>query len=108
MLPPSNAAATRPPRAERYPTSINARLNRRTRALRMAAIVEAMTTIHGLLDGLDLQPAELQAFELSVSALADLDRRLTVLVRDHDRWQDVDVQFRGIEAGIDHGLGYWR
>ena len=89
---------------DRYPSLINTRLNSAARTLRMEAIVQAMTEIQQVMRGLDLKPAEAQAFELSVSSLADLNRRLTALVRDHDRWQDVDVQFRGIEAGIDRDL----
>lgn len=70
----------------------------------METIVQAMTAIQQEMPSLDLRPGEVQAFELSVSSLADLSRRLTALVRDHDRWQDVDVQFHGIKAGIDHNL----
>lgn len=89
---------------DRYPSLINTRLNAAARALRMGAIVQAMVTIKNTLDHLEVDPQKAQAFVESTAYLADLNNRLTVLVSDHDRWQDVDVQFRRIEAGIDSGL----
>jgi|GEM_PF-6267932 len=89
---------------DRYPSLINARLNAAARTLRMEAIVQAMTTIEQTLGHVGVDPQKARAFEQSVTSLADLSGRVTVLVTDHDRWQDVDVQCRRIEAGIDRDL----
>ncbi len=85
---------------DRYPSLVNTRLNSAARALRMDAIERAMTTILDMLKSRVGESAEVTSFAAGTASLAELDQHLTCLVRDHDRWQDVDVELRRVEATL--------
>jgi uncharacterized membrane-anchored protein YhcB (DUF1043 family) len=85
---------------DRYPSRVNTRLNEAARAIRMDAIGRAMTTILDMLRERDAASAEVTTFAAGVASLTELNQRLTCLVRDHDRWQDVDVELRRVEATL--------
>lgn len=85
---------------DRYPSLVNARLNSAARALRMDAIERAMTAILDMLTARVGQSAEVASFAAGTTALIELGRRLACLVRDHDRWQEVDVELRRVEATL--------
>lgn len=85
---------------DRYPSLVNARLNSAARALRMDAIERAMTTILDMLKTRVGASDEVTSFAVGTASLTDLSQRLTCLVRDHDRWQDVDVELRRVEATL--------
>jgi len=82
------------------PSHINTRLNVTARALRLPALVEALTHVRDNLARFDLDPEKVGQFEAGVEALARLDERLTALVDDHDSWQVVDLELRRIEAAM--------
>ena len=83
------------------PALINSRLNAAARALRLPALVEAMTRVRDHLARPDLDPDKVQQFEVGVDALASLNDSLTALVDEHDKWQVVDVELRRIEPALE-------
>lgn len=83
---------------DRYPSLVNARLNSAARALRIHAIEQAMTTILDMLRNRVGASAEVTSFGVGIASLAALNQRLTYLLGHHDRWQDVDVELRRLEA----------
>jgi len=93
----------------RHPTRVNERLNAAARALRLAAIVQAM---HTILEKVRQQPADrtpaqrerVQQFENGVQALMLLQQNLSARVSQHDRWQAVDLELRRIELSIGQDL----
>ncbi len=88
-----------------HPTRINERLNAAARALRLAAIEQAMASIRKDLRQAKLPPKKVRRFENGVTALGDLGDHLVRLVEDHDRWQAVDLELRRIETAMNHDLG---
>lgn len=85
---------------DRYPSLVNARLNSAARALRMDAIERAMSTILDMLRRRVGESTEVASFAAGTASLVDLGQRLACLVRDHDRWQEVDVELRRVEATL--------
>jgi len=93
----------------RHPTRVNERLNAAARALRLAAIVQAM---HIILEKVRQQPVDrtpiqrdrVQQFESGVQALMLLQQNLSARVSQHDRWQAVDLELRRIESSIGQDL----
>ena len=83
---------------DRYPSQTTRAVNSAARSLRMEAIEQAMATILTMLRNYGVASEELRTFEAGCASLAELNQRLTSLVRDHDRWQDVDVELRRVEA----------
>ena len=88
-----------------HPTRINERLNAAARALRLAAIEQAMTSIRKDLRQAKLSPKKVRRFENGVTALGNLGDHLVRLVEDHDRWQAIDLELRRIETAMNHDLG---
>lgn len=85
---------------DRYPSLINARLNAAAKSLRMEAIEQAIASILVILRVNSPSSPDTQAFDAGRASLAELNRRLTGLVRDHDRWQDLDVELRRVQAAL--------
>ncbi len=86
------------------PSQINTRLNAAARALRLSALVEAMTFLSDKLEHTDLNPGQVSRFEAGVDALVSLNDKLSAFVEEHDRWQAVDMELRRIEVNIKHDL----
>jgi hypothetical protein len=82
------------------PSQINTRLNDAARALRLPALVAALTSVRDQLAQLDLDVAKMRQFDAGVEALANLNQSLAALVDEHDRWQIVDLELRRIEAAM--------
>ena len=83
------------------PSRINTRLNDAAKNLHLPTLVRAMATIRDELKGIDLDSERLHQFEGGVDALGGLNRSLSVLVGDHDRWQAMDDELRWVEALLD-------
>lgn len=83
---------------DRYPSLINARVNAAARSLKMDAIEQGMATILTMLRNSVVASETLEALAAGRASLAELNQRLPSLVRDLDRWQDVDVELRRVEA----------
>jgi hypothetical protein len=86
------------------PSSINQRLNATARALRLGALIEALTAIQVALSSLPLDRARVAQFESGVAALRSLDARLTTLVEAHNRWQTVERMLSRIEDVMAYDL----
>jgi hypothetical protein len=86
------------------PSSINQRLNVTARALRLGALVDALSAIQAALSSLPLDRTRLAQFESGVEALRSLDARLTTLVEAHNRWQAVERMLSRIEDVIAYDL----
>lgn len=82
------------------PSSINQRLNAAARALRLDALVEALTMIDTTLHDLHVEPDKVAQFTAGVEALRSLDVRLMKLVEAHDNWQALERMLSRIEDVI--------
>src|SRR5262249_29291945 len=85
----------------REPSRINFRLATTARALRLGALVEALTVVRNRLAALDreaLGPRHFAAFEQGVAALAQLDDLLDTFVSNHNAFQEIDDELRRVEA----------
>lgn len=88
----------------RQPSTVNTRLVASAGALRLAALVKAMSTVRDSLTDLprDAVPAvQLHEFEQDVEALAKLDADLKSLVATHNSFQELDNELRRVEAMLD-------
>jgi hypothetical protein len=79
------------------PSSINQRLNMAARALRLEALIQAMTAIRNGLSTLNLEREKIAQFETGVAALESLHARLARLVEAHDNWQALERILSRIE-----------
>ncbi|MGE0449896.1 MAG: effector-associated domain EAD1-containing protein [Vicinamibacterales bacterium] len=82
------------------PSQINTRLNAAARALRLEAIVDALTLLLNRFTGGGLDPAKVQTFSESIRSLEALQQNLTALVLEHDRWQALDLDLRRIQQNL--------
>ena len=83
------------------PSQINAHLNAAAKALRLPALVDAMTRVRDQLANVaGLDAARVSQFETGVDALVMLNPRLATLVSDHGRWQALDLELRRIDATL--------
>jgi Effector-associated domain 1 len=82
------------------PSQINTRLNTAARALRLSDLVEALTLLRDKLTGVGLDPVKLGVFSDGIDALVALQKNLTALVIEHDRWQTVDLDLRRIQVNL--------
>lgn len=82
------------------PSQINTRLNEVARSLLLSALVSAMTRIHENLGTLAMDKDRLQEFVEGAYSLAKLDNNLTELVKAHDDWQAIMLEFRRIESSL--------
>ncbi len=86
---------------------INTRLVSAAGALRLPALVSAMTTLHDNLARLSLAGQaqhRLSSFAKDVIDLARLSARLSAMIDEHDRWQAVDDELRRIEAQLEQNM----
>lgn len=86
------------------PSRINTSLNTAARALRLPALVKAMTCVRDNLTHGELDLEKTSQFKDGVEALANLERTLTVLVRTHNDWQELDLELRRIEANLEQDI----
>jgi hypothetical protein len=90
------------------PSQINTRLNASARALRLPALVEALSyiceSICDSLTHLDLDTEKVDQFRAGVGVLAGLAQNLIALVQGHDGWQVVDLELRRIETAMQQDM----
>jgi hypothetical protein len=80
------------------PSRINTRLSASARAIRLPALVEAITFVSDNLHDPSLDAFKVGQFQSGMQALTQLLHRLAALVVVHDAWQAVDLEMRRIEA----------
>jgi hypothetical protein len=80
------------------PSRINTRLNAAAGAMRLPALVEAITFVCDHLLDPSLDSVKVSQFQSGMQALTHLLHQLSALVVVHDAWQAVDLELRRIEA----------
>ena len=88
----------------RQPTRINTQINEAAKVLRLSELVESMAAIQKKLSTAEVNVQKLEAFGQGIAALADLDKRLAILVISHDYWQAMDMELRVVEGDLRHSL----
>ena len=86
------------------PVMINIRLNEAARALPLPGLVRALTGLSQRLGNGRVDQTTVHKFQEGLNALSRLHVELTSLIREHDRWQQVDIELRRIEATIGQEL----
>ncbi|MEC4817416.1 MAG: CHAT domain-containing protein [Scytonema sp. PMC 1069.18] len=83
------------------PSRINTSLNTAARSLRLPALVKAMSGLGNQLQNSQLEQKKTSQFQEGVNALVTLSDALTVLVKNHNDWQEMDLELRRIEANFE-------
>lgn len=86
------------------PMRINVRLNETARALPLPGLVRALTGLSQKLDSARVNPATVSKFQDGLDALSRLHCELASLIKEHDKWQDVDIELRRLEVTIGQDL----
>ena len=86
------------------PMRINVRLNETARALPLPGLVKALTGLSQKLDSAQVNPTTVRKFQDGLGALSKLHVELASLVKEHDKWQDVDIELRRLEVTIGQDL----
>jgi hypothetical protein len=91
----------------REPSRINTHLVSTASAMRLSALVKALTTVCDNLAQLNLDQGAVhqsEAFETGVEALARLDNNLTALIDNHNTFQELDDELRRVEILLDQDV----
>ncbi len=83
------------------PPKVNAALNAAARALRLSALVVALTQLRDQAMELSGDFKRLCEFQAGVETLDSMEKRLTRLVSLHDQWQNLDEYLRCMEKNQD-------
>ena len=83
------------------PSRINTSLNTAAKALRLPTLVQTLTKIRDKLINNNLDAEKIEEFRIGVAALIELERTLTELIESHDRWQEIDLELKRIQATLD-------
>ena len=86
------------------PTRINTQMSEAAKVLRLSELIESMAAIQKKLSTVEVDVQNLEMFGQSIAALADLDKRLAILVISHDYWQAMDMELRVVEGDLQHSL----
>lgn len=84
------------------PSRLNSRLTSAARALRLPALLQALETIQGRLEALQLNAEKQRQFQDGVVALTGYNQALEALLDAHDRWQDTEDRLRLLETEMDN------
>ena len=76
-------------------------MNTAARALRLPALVKAMSSLRNQLQNSQLEQEKASQFQSGVNALVTLSYALTNLVKNHNDWQEIDLELRRIEANFE-------
>ncbi|MBX2998646.1 MAG: CHAT domain-containing protein [Caldilineaceae bacterium] len=88
------------------PSRINERLNRTAGSLRLGPIESTLTIVAEQLTTVEasVDPEALRQLAAGVEALGRLAQTLAQTVRDHNLWQNLDVELRRVDAVLVHDL----
>lgn len=86
-----------------HPGRINGSLIQAARALRLPALVSALSQLASVLARLQLEQEKVDQVLVGVEAMGFLDAELTRQVGEHDQWQNVDQELRLIDSAVDRG-----
>ena len=85
----------------KQPTRFNDFLTEAARVLDLVELIQALTSIGGHLMDLKQEREKVKRFEAAIENLADLYRKLKVLLSDHDKWQEIDLMLREMRNNPD-------
>ncbi len=88
----------------RQPSKIATRLNALAGELRLESLVAAMGKIHERIAPLDSDIERLRSFVTGAHNLKELNGKLTHLMEEHFRWQEVDDDLRRVEDCLEEDL----
>jgi hypothetical protein len=80
----------------RTQSTFNVLLNETARELHIASLVAALQTLQEVLSGMQLPSTTVQEFQLGINELAELGQNLQEGTTEHDNWQQLDDELRGI------------
>lgn len=83
------------------PSRINTSLNTAAKALRLPTLAQTLTKIRDKLINTNLDAEKIEEFRTGVNALTELEKTLTELIESHDRWQEIDLELKRIQATLD-------
>jgi hypothetical protein len=86
------------------PSQINTRLNTVARSLRLADLIQALTSIYQTLENLRLDREKLDQFATGAMALSRLRGHLEALIEGHDNWQAVILELNRVERVLEQDL----
>lgn len=93
----------------RQPARFDNFLREAARELKLADLILALTNIGGHLTDLGQDREKVNRFETAIENLADLYRKLKVLLADHDKWQEIDLMLQEMKRDLDLSKlkSYW-
>jgi hypothetical protein len=86
------------------PARINSLLNHTAQTLRLPELLKALAGVSSTIKELDLDSEKVAVFQSGLTALADLNKLLGLLVEDHHRWQMLEVEIRQAGNSIGNDL----
>lgn len=78
----------------KQPPRINAQLTTTADTLHLPKLLNALQEIFNTVEDMDLDPKKVEIFETGLIALQKLNVMLDLLVKDHHKWQDLEVELR--------------
>lgn len=87
---------------ERQPARINERIIESAHELHLSSVVEALTKVCDRLTDRDIDPEKVDIFKSGLRDLNRLSDDLNAMRDNHAQWQEVDVELRIIDVGLDH------
>lgn len=88
------------------PSRINTQLTSSARVLRLSELTKSLSSIKIQLSNSDVDAQKVEIFGQGITALVDLDNRLTSLVTIHDYWQLMDTELRAVEADLSQSFAF--
>lgn len=94
----------------KQPSRFNDFLREAARDLKLADLILALTSIGGHLTEIGQEREKVKRFETAIENLADLYRKLKVLLADHDKWQEIDLMLHEMKNNLDMSKlkAYWK
>ena len=80
------------------PSRINDRLAAAAEAIQLPMLIEALVGVRNSIDVTGVNREKVNKFGDGVNAICDLKEKLYELIENHNRWQEIDIDFRRIEG----------
>ena len=80
------------------PSRINDRLVVAAEAIQLPMLIEALVGVRNSIDVTGVNREKVNKFGNGVNAICDLKEKLYELIENHNRWQEIDIDFRRIEG----------
>jgi hypothetical protein len=80
------------------PSRINDRLAAAAEAIQLPMLIDALVGVRNSIDVTGVNREKVNKFGNGVNAICDLKEKLYELIENHNRWQEIDIDFRRIEG----------